>query len=282
MSVSALESTLKPERPWALTTLPPLPAIALRVLELVTREDADLRDVVRSIQSDPVFAVELLRAANAARFSFAEPVLSLHQAALALGLEFVKSLAVTVALRAYLNRVMKVPALRRCWRHSVACAMLSEELATAANVKREPGYTAGLLHDLGRIGLLAAYPDEYSNMLGVSAEFALDVLDCERDLFDVDHCQAGAWLAREWKLPEPIIEAIARHHQDPPEAGSTLALVSLGCRWADTLGYSVLPMHNTWTLEQIHACLPERVRERYHPDPGELRRRVSLRLESLM
>ncbi len=282
MSVSVLRAPSKSERPWALSTLPPLPAIALRILELVSKEGADLRDIVRSIQSDPAFAVELLRAANSARYGFAEPVLSLHQATLSLGLDFVKSLAITVALRAYMKNALKIPALRRCWRHSVACALLAEELASACNVKAEPVYTAGLLHDVGRMGLLSAHPNEYSNVLGVSAEFALDVLKCERDLFDVDHCEAGAWLAEDWKLPQALSEVAARHHEDPPEGTGTLSLVALGCRFADAFDYTVLPTHNTWTFEEIHARLPVRVQERYHPDLEALRARVSSRLESVM
>ncbi|MCC7499084.1 MAG: HDOD domain-containing protein [Bryobacterales bacterium] len=282
MRMSPPPATSDRNRPWALAALPPLPAVALRLLELVSKEGTDLRDIVRMIESDPAFAVELLRAANSARFSFSEPVASLHQATLVLGLDFVKSLAITVALRVYVKNALKAPALARCWRHSLACALLSEELASASGVKPEPVYAAGLLHDVGRIGLLAAYPNEYSNMLGVSTEFGFDILCSEQDLFDIDHCQAGAWLAREWQLPEAIVRTAACHHQDVPEGTGTLSLVALGCRLADSLGYSVLPTHNTWAFEEICARLPMRVEERYHSNPNQLRKRISSRLESLM
>jgi HD-like signal output (HDOD) protein len=62
-------------------------------------------------------------------------------------------------------------------------------------VGRDAGYTAGLLHNLGALGLMSAYPSEYSRMLEVSRDFGFDLLNTERDLFEIDHCAAGAWLA---------------------------------------------------------------------------------------
>ncbi|MCX6623622.1 MAG: HDOD domain-containing protein [Acidobacteria bacterium] len=280
--MSAPSATLKLKRPWALATLPPLPAIALRVMELVSKENVDLREIAETIQSDPAFAAELLRVANSAMFSTVDPVLSVHHATVSLGLDYVKALSITVALRAYMKNALKTPALRRCWRHSVACALLTEELAVACRVKADTAYTAGLLHDVGRMGLLSAYPNEYSNALGVSAEFAFDVLKCEQDLFDIDHCEAGAWLANEWMLPEALVETVAHHHEDPPRGTSCLSLVSLGCRFADAFDYTVLPTHQSWTFEEIRARLPDSVRARYDPDLEALRERVAKRLESLM
>src|SRR5205823_15038432 len=87
---------------------------------------------------------------------------------------------------------MKAPLLRRCWSHSLACGMFSQELATACFMKADEAYTAGLLHAIGRLGLLAAYPVEYANVLNVAVEYSFDVLHCERELFDIDHCEAGA------------------------------------------------------------------------------------------
>ena len=108
---------------------------------------------------------------------------------------------------------MKAPLLRRCWSHSLACGMFSQELATACFMKADEAYTAGLLHDIGRLGLLAAYPVEYANVLNVAVEYSFDVLHCERELFDIDHSEAGAWLAEQWKLP-PELSVIAAHHHE--------------------------------------------------------------------
>jgi putative nucleotidyltransferase with HDIG domain len=244
-------------RPWALSAPPPFPATAMRAIETLSREDCGIKRAVACIQSDPVFATELLRVANSALFGFSREIKSVQQATVTLGLDFVQALAVTVGMRAYVKSAMKIPILRRCWRHSMACALLAQDLASACWMKGDEAYTAGLLHDIGRMGLMAAYPVEYANVLTVSIENSFDVLDCERELFDVDHCQAAVWLASDWKLPAHF-HRIACHHHDEIEAGSSdlLGVVSLGCLLADALDFGVIEGQARHTLDEIRERLP--------------------------
>src|ERR1017187_4852876 len=79
--------------------------------------------------------------------------------------------------------------------HSVVTAIIAQEAARLARLDSEVAYTTGLLHNLGTLGLMSAYPDEYSRMLEVSNDFGFDLLQTERDLFEIDHCAAGAYLA---------------------------------------------------------------------------------------
>ncbi len=268
-------------RPWALATLPPFPATALRILETLSKDDVNVRDVVEWVQTDPAFAAELLRVANSALYGFSYQIQSVHHATVTLGLEFVKSLAMTVAMRAYVKTALRVPALRRCWRHSLATAVLSKELAQACGVRPEELYTAALLHDVGRIGLLAAYPAEYANVLAVSAEHSFDLLQSERDLFDVDHCEAGEWLAKEWRFPRELVEVAAHHHDEPAPGAPLLTLVSLACRMADTLDFGAIRAHKTWTLEEIREHLPEHARSGVRFDLDALKSAVTARIETL-
>jgi len=280
-----LERTLV-EQPWALSTPPPFPAIAMKVLEILGREDVDVRQVVLWIQSDPVFAADMLRVANSALYGFSGDIRSVHDATVTLGLDFVKGLAITVGLRTYMKSAMKLPTLRRCWSHSMACALLSQELATACSLKINEAYTAGLLHDIGRLGLLAAYPVEYANMLSVAVDYSFDVLHCERELFDIDHCKAGAWLAEQWKLPGELAAIAAHHHDDPGDLDMThkvdlMTIVRLACPMADALEFSVVPTPNTSTMEQILKRLPEDDRLRFPADFAALKAKIAERMEAL-
>jgi len=92
---------------------------------------------------------------------------------------------------------VRAPALRKVWVHSVVTAIIAQEAARLARLDSEVAYTTGLLHNLGTLGLMSAYPDEYSRMLEVSNDFGFDLLQTERDLFEIDHCAAGAYLAQE-------------------------------------------------------------------------------------
>lgn len=273
----------EPQRPWALSTPPPFPAAAMRVISILNGSDQlGIKTVVQCIESDPVFAAEVLRVANSAFFGGSQKTASIQKAVLILGFDFVKALAITVGMRVYVKSSMRIPVLRSCWSHSLATGVLSQELAIASLVPDGEAYTAGLLHDIGRIGLMACYPVEYGNMLNVSAERSFDLLQTERDLFDLDHCQAGAWLAGTWGLPSDIVLAAMHHHDAPTMHKTTMTnLVALGCRLADCLGFRVVGASDTWTLEEIKACLPRPAQSRFQIDAEELTRRVTAKLEEI-
>jgi putative nucleotidyltransferase with HDIG domain len=227
-----------------------------------------------------MFAAEVLRVANSALFGGFQKITTIQKSVVILGLDFVKGLAITVGMRAYIRSPLRFSILRSCWNHSLATALLSQELAVACGLPGSEAYTAGLLHDIGRIGLMACYPVEYGNMLSVSAEHAFDILQSERDLFDLDHCQAGAWLAAEWGLPPDIAVAAEHHHDEPNLHQLTVpSLVALGCRLADTLDFKVVGSQHISTLEEICACLPESARRRFDSNAEGLTERVKAQLD---
>ncbi|MBM3749275.1 MAG: HDOD domain-containing protein [Acidobacteria bacterium] len=270
------------EKPWALRDLPPFPAIATRVLQLLAREDVPLQQVVDLIRADAAFSAGILRTANSALFGLSARVETVKHAVMIMGVDRVRALTLTVALGSYMRAALRIEALRRCWRHSLACALASEELARICSQPGDRAFTAGLLHDIGRLGLLVAYPVQYANVVLVSEENAFDLLQTERDLFDIDHCNAGRWLMREWKLPEEYHEVAALHHHDllPTQFG-LLEVVSLGCCLADTLGYEVIKPKHCWTLDEVRAALPEAARIRFDLEPDALRTRIGSVIDSL-
>ncbi len=286
--MSAPKEMQQTTRPWALSTPPPFPAIAMKVLELLGHEDSvDVREVVRWLQADPVFSGEMLRVANSALYGLRTEIRSVHQATINLGLDFVKAVAITVGLRACVKSAVKAPILRRCWTHSMACGILAQELATACFMKGDEAYTAGLLHDIGRMGLLAAYPLEYANVLSVAVEYSFDVLHCEKELFDIDHCEAGAWMVEQWKLPAMLANIAAHHHDDLPPAPAKqkpdlLTIVELACRLADSLDFGAIKTTgDAWPPEKVVSYLPEAAQQRFPKDLEALKARVNDRVQAL-
>ena len=152
---------------------------------------------------------------------------------------------------------VRVPALRKVWMHSVVTAILAEEAASVLRLDSEFAYTAGLLHNLGILGLMSAYPEEYSRMLEVSNDFGFDLLETERDLFDIDHCAAGASLAQEWNFPDKLAAIIATHHEEPVAGERTIQnIVRLSWRLADTIGYAAFSPAKDWAFEDLLGYLP--------------------------
>jgi len=247
----------RPQAPWALRLVPPFPSTAQRVLALVNQDDVGLRDVYDIVKMDPSFAAELLRFANCALFGSRHEVKSVAQAIVVVGLDRVKTIATFVAMNRMIRNSVSVGALRKVWTHSQATAVIAEEAARLNHVPREPAYTGGLLHNLGSLGLMSAYPDEYSRMLEVSDEFGFDLLGAERDLFDIDHCLAGCYLAQDWDFPDDLAAAIAGHHEAPVAGDTSLDnLIRVSWRLADTLGLAAFSPEKDWAYEDLIAFLP--------------------------
>jgi HD-like signal output (HDOD) protein len=254
-----------------LTKVPPFPAVAIKALQVISNEHGQLRELSELITADPAFSVQILRMANSALYGGRVEISSILQAILILGLECIKGVVTTIALKTYLGDSIEVPALRACWRHSLASAVLAEELARVSLIEPDVAYTAGLIHDVGRLGMVAAYPKEYTAFL-TSIETELgDILQRERELFGIDHCEAGRQLVIRWKLPTMFIAVTSRHH-DTKVAGEPAALwtVRYSCMIADALGFDVIHGLPPRSYEEILGTLPERDRSRFPQDPSEL------------
>jgi putative nucleotidyltransferase with HDIG domain len=243
-------------RPWAFKTLQPLPPIAARLMQIVSSEEASFQRLSTLVRTDSAFSAEVLRVANSSLLGCRNRIDSIQHALTMLGLEKLKSLVRAVALRGFLSSALRIPALGRCWRHSLACACICEELAGAVGLNTDTAYSVGLLHDVGRLALLASYPAEYARMLDVSGEHGRDLLGCEQDLFNIDHCQAGEWLVKEWHFPEEFA-AIARRHHQAWDGGAVdlLGVVQFACRMADATGFPVITS-STEDLKPVIDALP--------------------------
>jgi putative nucleotidyltransferase with HDIG domain len=269
----------RPQAPWALRLVPPFPAIAQRVLSLVSQDDVTIYQVYELVKMDPSFSAELLRFANSALFGSRREVKSLPQAIVLVGLDRVKTMATFVALNRMVRASVKIGALRKVWIHSLATALIAEEAARLNGMPCDSAYTAGLLHNLGTLGMMCAYPMEYSRMLEVSNDFGFDLLRTERDLFEIDHCAAGAYLAQDWDFPDELAAALATHHEDPVAGDVGLDnLIKIGWRLADTLDYAAFSPEKQWAYGDLIGLLPKNsswLGESADAARGELYKRLS-------
>ena len=214
-----LSGELKQEdRKGLLARIPAFPPIVLRLLDVLSSDDVEIRELVSLVSSDPAFSAQILQVANSPLFGFRSQIDSVQSALVVLGLRRVRALTMTVATANHMKAVLKIEELSRCWRHMLACALLTEELARSCSKFEERAYTAGLLHDVGRLGLLLAHPTEYAELLRNATRNALELLDCEKNVLGMDHCEAGRLLAAQWNLPAELQIVAARHH-DRGDAG---------------------------------------------------------------
>ena len=276
---SCTESAAK-KRPWALENLPPFPVVAARLTKVLSAEDVDIAEVGKLIASDAAFASRVLQMANSPLFALERQVTNISHAIIVLGLNRVKAITLTRALGDYVAPVLKNRALYACWQNSLAGALLAEKLARPCQIGRDLAYLAGLLRDLGRLALLVKYPEAFANLLVVSGEHNFDLLQTERDLFEVDHCQAGACLMQTLPLPQELGEAVAHHHDVCEPPFRLVHLVRVADRLAEALGFGALPGAGATTCEQVLEDLPETARVRVAYDPETWKAEIDARIQS--
>jgi putative nucleotidyltransferase with HDIG domain len=275
-------SSQKPtqKKPWALDDLPPFPLVATRLLEVLSHDNAHITGVGRIIAAEPVFAGRVLQMANSPLFALQTQVKTISHAIVLLGLDRVKAITVTRALGDFVSPVLNTKALRACWQNSLACAFLSEKLARACKMDTDFAYVAGLLRDIGRLALLVKYPESYVNLLAVSGEQGFDLIATERELFDIDHCQAGAWMMAKMPFPPELCEVVAKHHNPPAGPFRMVHLVRIAGMLADTLGFAVLPEVPQPTFAEVLQELPESASMRFTPDPDQLKADIGSRIQA--
>ena len=267
------------DAPWALEKLPPFPVVATRLMALLSNESADVTEVGKMIAAEPVFAARVLRMANSPLFALERRVKTLPHAIVVLGLTRVKAITMTRALGDFVAPALNVKALRLCWQNSLAGAFLSEFLGRAAKLDPDMAYLAGLLRDIGRLALLVKYPGPYANLLAVSQENSYDLMTTERDLFDIDHCSAGAWLMEHMGLPPELCEVVGMHHQAPPPGRFELVqLVRVADMMADSLGYAVVTPREPLQFDAVVEEMPASMRSRFRSTPEQLKTEIDARI----
>jgi HD-like signal output (HDOD) protein len=222
-----------------LAKLPPFRPVALSLLRLFDRPQINVREIAAMVESDPTMASEMLAVVNSPLFAFRQTVSRTSHAIILLGAERTKSLAATLAMRSLIAGGPRMPIVRRFWVHSIATATIARHFAMAFRTDPELSHVTALLHDLGRNGLLAAYPERYARLAVGAYENAAEILSAEQAEFGMTHCYAGTLLARAWHLPDSL-QTVAGHHHETISDRPLVSLVQLSCRLADDLMYQAI------------------------------------------
>jgi hypothetical protein len=140
--VTLIVSRARTNMPQALTGVPPFPAVAIRALKFISNESGQLRALSELIATDSALSGEILRVVNSPLVGLRNEISSILQAIVLLGLEHVKGVVLTIATKSYLGDSLEIPALRACWRHSLACAVIAKDLAPLSLVEPDVAVTS--------------------------------------------------------------------------------------------------------------------------------------------
>ncbi|HEV2487634.1 MAG TPA: HDOD domain-containing protein [Terracidiphilus sp.] len=269
--------------PWAHLRLPPFPQVAIRVLQLANNENVQLHQLCELISSDPAFASEVLTVANSALYAPRYPSSSILQAIAVLGANTLQGMCITVGVRAYLGKSMSHASMRGLWRHSLACAIIAERLASMGFLDKDTAYTSGILHDIGRIALAVIQPQEYGNLLATHRGAPSSILEDERRLFGWDHCETGQQLVTDWKLPSDFEAIVSEHHcvKRTDGAWGMTELVKVSCRMADAAGFPAFMGCEATPYAELLGELPARERRLFFPDLETLAAEVAKSIHAI-
>lgn len=221
-----------------LKSLPSQSPVLTDLLGELARSGCSVRRVGRLVASDVALATKVLQLANSAFFGTRQKVSDPSRAVMVVGLEILRALA--LAQRAFsrfevaAGRVLSLEAL---WRHSSNVGNCARFLAGRVRLSEErssEAFTAGLLHDLGKLILATYRPAEVLLIQKRAEELRTPEWRLEQDYVGASHAELGGHLAGLWGLPEAVTEALTYHHapwRAPTRHLGVLTLVAVSNRF---------------------------------------------------
>ena len=208
MSKIALDEVLR-----KIQNLPSLPTVVLDLIASLNQDDINIDTLVQKIAQDQALTAKTLRLANSSFYGMARQITTIAEAIAILGFRTVRSIATTTAL---LDTFAGDPHasfnFAPFWRHAIAAAVCARELARHLKVNPEHAYTAGLLHDVGRLVLVTQFQPQYEAAMAYRLAHDCHLLVAEQAVLGLDHAQVGHALTQHWKFPQAIQQALADHH----------------------------------------------------------------------
>ena len=226
----------------AIDALPPLPAIALRVMQVAQDPKSSASDLAIVISADPGLSARILKIINSAAYRRTREITSVQDALVMLGFVQARNVAISGAIAgAYAPDAANVLfRIQSFWRHSLAVAFKASDLAGKSRRLDVPSaFTAGILHNLGRLAMF--YFDAAGLDQAVAEAMRRDVpLEvAEREMLGFDHCEIGGTLAEKWHLPSDIADAIRNHHGDHTGETTLASVVAAADQFC--MGHGLLP-----------------------------------------
>jgi putative nucleotidyltransferase with HDIG domain len=215
-----------------LRSLPALPDLYLKVADELKSPDPSLRKIGEMISEDIGMTAKILQMVNSAFFGLPKRIASPVHAATLLGLDIMKSLMLSVHMFTDVKHERLVgfsPAV--LWNHSMKVSGFAKRIAKIEECDEttvDHAIAGGLLHDAGKVVLAANLPEEYAKALEIMRKENKAASEAETQVFGTTHGEIGAYLAALWAFPDPIVEALAFHHnptEHPAEEMTPLTAV---------------------------------------------------------
>lgn len=197
----------------------PTPPIVFHQIQKVINDANVSADQIASILSeDPAMSVKVLRLTNSAFYGLSREIESVKHAVIIIGLEAIKNLVLSASvLDMFKGKSIDADYQEKFWRHSLAtafaCRLIAKKYRINVMVDPDAAFSAGLLHDVGKMVLSCFLEEEYKKFREArAANTTSQDYEVEQELFGFTHAEIGGFLGQQWKIPQKLIDAISHHH----------------------------------------------------------------------
>ncbi|HEY1786741.1 MAG TPA: HDOD domain-containing protein [Verrucomicrobiae bacterium] len=217
--------------------LPPTPTLMIQLIELFRQPDTDVDEIVTLLSRDPALCLEVLRRCNSAFFALDTPVMDINEAVFRMGFYEVYQMTVSLFGMRALTPKENVPGFsaEALQRHSNITAIAAGALALETDESEGIAFTAGLLHDVGKLVLALGERDKYVAVVEECRTSGASLSETEKTVFGFNHDEVGARLLQRWGVPVEVVMP-ALGHNDPKPTGEwhrSVAITNLGSRMAN-------------------------------------------------
>lgn len=231
MSTATLDNKVK-QVVSNIQNLPTPPIVFQQIQKVINDPNCSASMVAAILAEDPAMSVKVLKLTNSAYYGLSREVNSVKQAVVIVGLEAIKNLVLSASvLDMFKGKDIDQEAQERFWRHSLAtgfcCRILAKGLQDQCIMDQDTAFSAGLLHDLGKVVFTCFLKDEYKQLqVAREVDKSSPEFELENKTLGYNHAQVGGFLAVLWKLPNKLSDAISYHH-NPQELEEENLLVHL-------------------------------------------------------
>lgn len=225
-----------------INSLPSLPAIVTRLIQVVNSPDTSADDATKLIEKDPGLTSKFIRLANSAFYGMPRSVSSISSAVVILGFNVIRSVVLsTSVMKMFSGSERQAINKEAFWKHSIATALAAKEIVRhLMNIKLfdpESAFCAGILHDISKLIFNEYVFQDYAETCAFSRKNKIPLIDAETQVLGINHAEIGRILADKWALPLDLEYALVHHH-NPAQAGEITDLVAI-VHMADIIAHDI-------------------------------------------
>jgi len=204
-----------------LRTLPSVPSVYLRLMEVFGSPEVSPQEIAAVIGQDMIMTAKVLQLVNSAHFGIQRQITDPTQAVIYLGSEIVRQLVLVAStFSAFHQTSARRFSIERLQSHSLAVGGLARRIAQSLGLSAaavDYAFVGGLLHDVGKLLLACNYPEQYDEAIRHASEQRILDSIAEAQAFGTTHAEVGTYLLWSWALPDPVAEVVLRHHEFPAD-----------------------------------------------------------------